>query len=63
MPIPLVVGPNMNIHEDQHRWSLLLLVSYSAVCKRIITYVDVFDVTITKRGILEIFYRVFYGLV
>ena len=19
MPIPLVVGPNMNIHEDQHR--------------------------------------------
>ena len=28
MPIPLVVGPNMNIQEDQ--------VSYSAVCKRII---------------------------
>ena len=35
MPIPLVVGPNMNIHEDQrHR---LTLVSYSAVCKHIIT--------------------------
>ena len=23
MPIPLVVGPNMNIHEDQHHHSKL----------------------------------------
>ena len=25
--IPLVVGPNMNSHEDQHHWSLSLLVT------------------------------------
>ena len=32
MPIPLVVGPNMNIHEDQHH--------YSASCVQAYYYID-----------------------
>ena len=31
MPIPLVVGPNMNIHEDQHHHCC-----YSAICASIL---------------------------